>query len=66
MEECKTSVAMDCQAVDTPHQEAGIKTLMKPEDKRPTPAIPQPRTEAAANALTPLSLTPPVDYPLAS
>jgi hypothetical protein len=36
MEECKNSVAMDCQAVDTPHQEAGIKRpppskpLMKP------------------------------------
>ncbi len=73
MEECKNSVAMDCQAVDTPHQEAGIKRpppskpLMKPEDKRPTPAIPQTRTEAAApNALTPLSLTPPVDDPVAA
>jgi hypothetical protein len=72
MEECKNSVAMDCQAVDTPHQEAGIKRpppskpLMKPEDKRPTPAIPHNRTEAAANALTPLSLTPPVDDPLAA
>jgi hypothetical protein len=39
---------------------------MKPEDKRPTPAIPHNRTEAAANALTPLSLTPPVDDPLAA
>ena len=72
MEECKNSVAMDCQAVDTPHQEAGIKRpppskpLMKPEDKRPTPAIPHNRTEEAMNALTPLSLTPPVDDPLAA
>jgi len=72
MEECKNSVAMDCQAVDTPHQEAGIKRpppskpLMKPEDKRPTPAIPHNRTEEAANALTPLSLAPPVDDPLAA
>ena len=38
----------------------------KPEDKRPTPALPQTRTEEAAHALTPLSLTPPVDDPLAA
>jgi hypothetical protein len=38
----------------------------KPEDKRPTPAIPHNRTEEAANALTPLSLTLPVDDPLAA
>jgi hypothetical protein len=63
MEECKNSVAMDCQAVDTHHQE---KPLMKPEDKRPTPAIPQTRTEEAAQALTLPSLTPPVDDPLAA
>ena len=36
MEECKNSVATDCQAVDTPYQEADIKRpppekpLMKP------------------------------------
>jgi len=72
MEECKISVAMDCQAVDVPHQEAGMKRpppskpLMKPEDKRPTPAIPQTRAEDAAQALVPPSLTPPVDDPLAA
>ena len=72
MEECKISVAMDCQAVDVPHQEAGMKRpppskpLMKPEDKRPTPALPQTRAEDAAHALVPPSLTPTVDDPLAA
>ena len=38
---------------------------MKPEDKRPKPAIPQIRAEEAAHTLVPLSLTPTVDDPLA-
>jgi len=72
MEECKISVAMDCQAVDVPHQEAGMKRpppskpLMKPEDKRPTPALPQTRAEDAGHALVPPSMTPIVDDPLAA
>lgn len=72
MEECKISIAMDCQAINVPHQEAGMKRpppekpLMKPEDKRPTPAIPQTRADEAKNTLVPLSLTPTVEDPLAT
>lgn len=58
MEECKTSIVMDCQAIGIPHRERP-PPLMKPENKRPIPTIPQTRAEDAVHALAPLSLTPP-------